>query len=70
MSAQVAQFVNFTLMEDAFFDERIAPYVGYRVWLVLAPLLVCEVGILAIHYARLHAEVARLRAEARGHALM
>lgn len=49
----VAQFVNFTFMEEAFYDRRVAPFVGTRVYLVLVPLLVAEVGLLALHYRRL-----------------
>ena len=56
----VLQFVNFAFMEEAFFDAAVAPYVGKRVWLVLAPLLLVELAVLAVHFARLRSEAGRL----------
>ena len=55
----VLQFVNFTFMEDAFFDNRVAPFVGRRVWFVLVPLLGLELAIIAVHFCRRRAEGAR-----------
>ena len=59
----VLQFVNFAYMEDAFFDARVAPYVGRRVWFVLAPLFVLELVLLAGHYACLMHERRRAAAD-------
>ena len=45
-------------MEEAFFDERVAPYVRLRVWLILLPLLLAELALLAAHHrsrSRAHA---------------
>ena len=50
----LVQFVNFTFMEDAFFDATVAPYVGKRVWLVIGPLLLGEFAMLAWHYNHFH----------------
>ena len=44
------QFVNFNFMEEAFYDARVAPFVGTRLWYVLGPLLALEVGVLALHF--------------------
>lgn len=37
-------------MEEAFYDEHVAPYVGMRIWWLLVPLLLAEVGLLAWHH--------------------
>ena len=38
-------------MEEAFYDERYAPFVGRRVWFALCPLLLAEVvGLMWYHH--------------------
>jgi len=52
----VVQFLNFNVMEEAFYDDRVAPYVGTRVWFVLGPVLLLEVLVLYMHHRRIRRE--------------
>ena len=49
----VVQFVNFTFMEEAFFDSSVAPYVGARVWFFIVPLFMTEIAILILYDRKL-----------------